>query len=107
MGAYNTLIVNSKCSNCNQETDIRIQFKYGDLWLYEYQINQELKWGGNDYGKKDAKKVIVDCVGEECKKCGVSVDYLIFVEDNIIRTFEKNRGQYDFLSSNQYYLVIE
>ncbi|BBH22961.1 hypothetical protein Back11_43060 [Paenibacillus baekrokdamisoli] len=45
------------------------------MWDYEYFINDEIKWGGNDTGKKGLKKV-VDGVAEPCEKCNEIVDYL-------------------------------
>jgi hypothetical protein len=107
MSAYNTITVNSKCCNCNEEAQVRIQFRFGDTWDYEYQIGDILRWGGNDIGKKDVVKVVLDGVAEPCKKCDAVVDYLIFVENNVIKSFERNYGQYNFVFSDDYYLIIE
>ena len=107
MSAYNTLTVNSKCCNCKKETEIKIQFKFGDTWDYEYRLGDAITWGGNDVGKKDAKKVVVDGTAEECIHCGSSVDYLIFVENDVIKSFEKNSGQFDFNHSEGYYLILK
>lgn len=107
MSAYNTLIVNSTCNNCNEETQLRIQFRFGDTWDYEYRINDEIKWGGNDVGRKEVRKVVLDGVSEPCKRCIMAVNYLIFIEKNTIKSFEVNVGQFDFDLSDDYYLIIE
>ena len=106
MGAYNTLLVNAKCSNCKNETQIRIQFRYGSTWNYEYNLYDQIRWGGNDIGRKDAKKVVIDCTAEPCDKCGEIVEYIIKVEDNVIKSFEDNKGQYDFSASEDYYIIL-
>ena len=107
MDVYNTLIVNSKCFNCKQETQIKIQFRYGDTWDYEYKIGERMRWDGNNVGKEDVRKVVLDGVAEPCKKCNIAVDYLIFIINNEIKSFEKNNGQYNFYSTDDYYLIIE
>jgi len=107
MGAFNTLIINSKCNQCKIETEIRIQFKYGDTWDYKYHIGDKIVWGGNSIGKEDAKKVVLDGTSEDCIQCGVSIDYLIFIENNTITSFEVNDGQFDFRPSDGYYLILE
>jgi hypothetical protein len=107
MSAYNTLVVNTKCCNCNEETRTRIQFRYGDTWDYEYQIGEDIRWGGNDIGNRNARRVVLDGASEPCKICDKVMDYLIFIENNVIKSVEKNYGQYNFTSSEDYYFIIE
>ncbi|SDO04637.1 hypothetical protein SAMN04487897_107182 [Paenibacillus sp. yr247] len=82
MSAYNILVVQSKCCSCHQDSKIKIQFKFGDTWDYKYFISDEIRWGGNDTGKKGLKKVVVDGVAEPCEKCNEIVYYLIYIEND-------------------------
>ena len=107
MGAYNTLVMRSKCSNCDQETDISIQFKFGSTWNYKYLLNDEIIWGANDKGIKGMKRVVLDGVSEDCNKCNETADYLIYIENDIIKSVELNTGQYDFNNSEGYFLILE
>lgn len=107
MSAYNTLFLKSLCRNCHEEVQIKIQFKFGDTWDYKYCIHDKIRWGGNDIGKPNLKKVVLDGVAEPCENCKETVDYLIFIERDIIESIEENKGQYDFNLSEGYYLVLE
>ncbi|EGO63756.1 hypothetical protein [Acetonema longum] len=107
MGAYNTLKVCRQCDKCQRDIQLIIQFKYGDTWQYEYEIGDNLKWGGHDIGIKGAKKVILDGVAKECPFCKAELDYIIHLENDKIISIELNKGQYDFRNSNGYYLIIE
>jgi hypothetical protein len=107
LSAYNTLIVQSQCRSCHQETQIKIQFKFGDTWDYKYFIKDEIGWGGNDFGKKGLKKVVLDGVSEPCEKCKAIVEYLIYVEKDVIQSVEENKGQYNFNDSEGYFLVLD
>ena len=106
MGAYNTLVVKSKCANCGEDTILKIQFKYGELWNYSYSLNDEIKFKEDELKGVD-KLVVLDGFAEECEYCGQYVNYLIFVEDGIIKSFKKNDGEYDFSDSDGYYLILK
>lgn len=104
MGAYNELKI-GRCENCQSDVEIRIQFKYGDVWQYEYKMKDVLKWGGNDTGISDARKVILDGIAARCEICGKEVDYVIHLEFNKIKSIERNLGQYHFCSEP--YIIVE
>jgi len=104
MGAYNVLVID-RCGNCQSNIEVSIQFKYGDVWQYEYKIGDVLKWGGNDVGIKDARKVVVDGIATPCNICGKELDYVINLELNRVKSTEPNLGQYRFCKES--YIIIE
>jgi len=93
---YNTLIVESVCPFCFERTNIKIQFRYGKIWDYIYYVNDEIKWGEEDAGTQGKTLVVLDGAGEECEACLEAVDYLIFVEKDIIKSVRQNQGEYQF-----------
>lgn len=107
MGAYNTLVVKSVCSSCKNSTTLKIQFKYGDTWNYHYHLNEPIKWKGNDVGVAGAKRVVLDGVAGPCELCNEINDYLVFVDNDVIVSCAANLGQFDFSTSEGYYLVLE
>lgn len=70
MGAFNTVGCHLACPNCGATATLRIQFKYGDSWQYEYEVGDRIRWDGNDNGAPGAKRVVVDGVTESCPRCG-------------------------------------
>jgi hypothetical protein len=107
MGAYNTLKIKTKCNGCSKEKDLLIQFKYGDTWDYQYNLGEKLRWGGNDIGIEGAKKVALDGVSEPCKDCMAVSDYIIFLEKDVISSFEINQNQFHFEDEEGYYTILE
>lgn len=107
MGLYNTLKANLTCSKCNKKSEFEIQFKYGNVRLFEYKIGDMLLWGRKNTGIRTTKKVVLDGVSTPCKYCGVDNEFLIYVYCNKIASVETNNGQYDFLKNNEYYIVLD
>jgi hypothetical protein len=97
MGLFSTLIVDSKCANCGMDTTLHIQFKYGELWNYCYSLNDEIRCEDEKAVEKSRKLVVLDGAAEECKHCCKYVDYLIFVEKGVIKSFKKNDSDGDYL----------
>lgn len=85
MGAFNTVQAECDCPICGKIGLFEIQFKYGDTWQHSYSVGDLLKWGGNDVGQKNVKKVRIESIGGPCPNCGS--DFLecdVFVTDNRI-----------------------
>lgn len=89
MSALNILIAKVSCPNCQQGQDCRIQFKYGDAAFDVYHLGDTLKWGRNNIGSPDFKRVMVYGIAEStvcsyCESDCLIEEFDIFVENNII-----------------------
>ena len=106
MGAFNVLTVNCRCASCGAEGEQRLQFKYGDTWQFEYRLGDALSWGGNDKGQLGARRVVVDAISD-CGQCGAFADYEIFVENDVLTSFQLASGMYDFGALPEDFIVLE
>ncbi|UFP94208.1 hypothetical protein [Gloeobacter morelensis] len=108
MGAFNVVKVERTCPSCNETVELRVQFKYGDTWQYEYRIGDRLRWGGNDTGKPGAKRVVVYGIDEHCPYCGLEEgDYEVWLENDVIVSVQPSTGAYDFVNTQEVYIVVE
>lgn len=115
MGAFNTLIAELHCPRCGQAFEDRVQFKYGDTWQFEYRLGDTLRWGGSDFGKPGAKKVVVDgCPENGCPECGLGAtaqrpfwDLYVMVLDDVLSAVETTDGRFAFDSERGEYVVVE
>jgi hypothetical protein len=108
MSAYNTVISTQVCGSCGNEINLVVQFKYGDVWQYQYHIGDILNWGGNDAGRKDAARVVVDGVAERCPICNFEgADYEVWIENNRIISVHPASGEYDFVNCQETYIILE
>jgi hypothetical protein len=94
MGAFNTLVTDVQCSNCNNTYKGNIQFKYGDTWQFEYKLGDKLKWGGNDIGISGSPKVKVYGIlhNDTCPIChqiNLNEEFDIYVENDIITSITR------------------
>ena len=105
MGHYNTLFVESICTSCYSKTTLKIQFMYGEIWDHIYRLGDELLWGLNNVGEQGEKHVVIDGEAEECDSCGETVDYLIFVEDDVIKSIRQNDGEYHFFGTDGFIVL--
>lgn len=106
MGAFNTLRCSRRCHSCGQDVELRLQFKYGDTWQYEYAIGDMLRWGGNDTGVPNAARVVLDAVSEPCPSCGFSDDFEVFVEYNELKYIQRSTGSFDFVAAQEPFIVL-
>ena len=106
MGIYNTLIVESVCPCCGGRATLKIQFRYGEVWDYTYFIDDEIRWGSENTGVPGEKMVVLDGVAEACELCDESSDYLIFLENDLIKYVRQNQGEYRFFDTDGF-LVLE
>lgn len=74
MSAFNVLITDVPYLNCGRQYSSRIQFKYGGTVFLQYYLGDTIKWGANNIGNSDFKKVKVYGIVEEdnCPLCGSS-----------------------------------
>jgi len=106
MVRYNTLIMESYCPNCHEKTTLKIQFQYGEVWDYIYFFGDEIKWGSEESETKGKKLIVLDGYAETCEACDESADYLIFIENNIIKSARQNHGEYQFFGTEGF-IVLE
>lgn len=107
MGAFNVLQVRTRCPLCKEQVELRLQFKYGDTWQLEYELGDQLRWGGNDIGKPDANRVVLDAPAEPCPNCGFGADFEIFVENGKIEKFQPASHEYDFAAHHESFIVLD
>jgi hypothetical protein len=92
MGAFNTLHTPINCTNCAHSFDIRVQFKFGEVWQYQYYLKNKIKCRSNDNRFSGHFKVEVYGIAEnvKCPYCEYanSEEYDILIEDNVIRKIE-------------------
>ena len=106
MTNHNTLITEAVCPHCLEKATLKIQFQYGEVWDYIYQIGDELRWGSEDDEIPEHKLVVIDGVSEDCEICDETSDYVIFAENNILKSVSQNYGEYLFLGAEGF-LVLE
>lgn len=107
MGAFNVLQVRASCPSCEEEVDLRLQFKYGDTWQLEYEVGDELRWGGNDIGTPSAARVVLDAPAEPCPNCGFQGDFEIFVENGRISKVQLASHAYNFAAHHESFIVLD
>lgn len=105
MGSFNTLITELTCPDCGQQSQARIQFKFGNNWQFEYRTGETITWGGNDMGDPNHKKVKLYGIIElthcpYCNKNSIPEEYDIFVADNVIVGFSPIESIEDYLDGN-------
>lgn len=86
MAAFNTVSVKRlvPCTRCGDEGSIEVQFAYGDTQQLHYGMGDEIRWGGNDVGDRDAEHVFILGTPEYCRRCGVLVpeEYVLHIKQN-------------------------
>ena len=107
MGRCNTLFVESICSSCYSKTTLKIQFMYGEIWDHIYRLGDEIWWGTNNVGVPGEKQVVIDGEAEECDSCGETVDYLVFIEGDVIKSIRQNDGEYQFFGTEGFIVLEE
>ncbi|MBX3255087.1 MAG: hypothetical protein KF862_13170 [Chitinophagaceae bacterium] len=108
MSAFNTVKLIWKDPEFQRIYNIQVQFKYGDVWQHEYKVGDFLKWGANDLGDPSSKKVVVEGILEGDKLEENMPDLFdIIIENNQIKAVLPSSGKYDFLSTDNDFIVIE
>ena len=108
MGAYNTVKVRWRDPRTGQTHQLIVQFKYGDAWQHEYQVGDELKWGGNDKGQHNVHRVVVDGALENIDVVPEApTDFEVHIIDNRIAEVRPASGRYDFVRSHHAYIILD
>lgn len=108
MGLYNRLHVRIKCEQCEQLFDIFIQFKFGSLGLFEYEIGDTIKWlKTNDIDRAKLRYVKVYGIREDdlpcsnCNSINENEEYDIFIENDVIKSIEQMADYEDYLQDSK------
>ncbi len=105
MGAFNTVRADVECPNCQFKSEFEIQFKFGDVWQFEYRVGDRLSWGGNDAGSPGHKKVLLLGMGGPCPNCGENFQlFHILLEMDRIAEVCPATGDYTF-DRNEYLIL--
>lgn len=108
MGAYNTVKAQQICPTCGNLVTFAIQFKYGDVWQYDYHIGDFLTWGGNAIGVPGHKRVVVDAIAENCSVCrSEGPEFELYLEDDQIIAVKPFSNTHDFVACQESYIVLE
>lgn len=110
MGAFNTVHIKWRDPQTSEIVEFKVQFKYGDTWQYDYQVGDLLKWGGNDIGNKDAKRVVVDgCLDTDIPITFPSLpeDFEVYIVNGRIEKVIPATGRFDFVKSNDSFIILE
>lgn len=108
MGAFNTVTAPWTDPATGNSHQLTVQFKYGDVWQHEYQIGDTLNWGGNDVGRREDRRVVVDGVLEgEPSILGVPEDFEVHIVNNKIDRVIPATGAYDFVNASDTFIVLE
>jgi hypothetical protein len=86
---------------------LKIQFRYGEIWDHIYSLEDEIRWGYENAGEQGKKLVVLDGEAEPCDSCDETVDYLVFVENDVIKTVKVNSGEYSFFNMVDAFIVLE
>lgn len=112
MGLFNTVRLLCYNPQSDQHVDIKVQFKYGETWQYEYEVGAILKWGGTslDVGNKDFKCVVadgaLDSFSGELEALGVPEDFEVYIVNGKIEKVIPATGQFDFFKAQETFIVV-
>jgi hypothetical protein len=85
MGAFNTLSIEWLNTKSGKKFDVVLQFKYGEVWQYEYKIGDVLKWGDVSEGDRFAREVLIEAIVEnDFEENGLPEYFEILLKDNVI-----------------------
>ena len=80
MGCFNVLIHEVRCRQCAKEYVSRSQFKYGELWDYEYVLGQQVRLCAED----DAGDcVVAELLLDNCPACGDDDNRQLLIEGGV------------------------
>ena len=110
MGLFNTVQTHDRCPSCDNEVNLKVQFKYGDVYQHHYQLGDVIKWDSNhprtNVGTPGHRKVVVEGI-EDCPACKAEADYEVWLENDKIVALRRASGAYDFSATEEGYIIIE
>jgi hypothetical protein len=110
MSAYNTLSINVECLHCGKKYESKLQFKAGEVWQYDYQLNDLIK---DSPGDKSIARRKIKAYGiledEICPNCGNvnKEDYEILIDRGLIKGYQvaTDISRYIFPNNTDFYIV--
>jgi len=105
MGFFNTLQIYDNCPNCGKRVFLTIQFKYGENWMHDYKIGDDIIWGQSNIGEKLDNCILVSAISEECPICNECSDYIVKIEKNVIQQVYADKIQLS--AKEEGYCIIE
>jgi len=108
MGMFNILTADVACPQCGKTAEVRMQFKFGEKWLHEYRVGDQIRWGHRqdpDEGRPGLSKVAVDAIVDSEPACCGTEDFVVIVERDVITGVLPYTGQFDF--SQQTWVLID
>lgn len=97
MGMFNMVRTLGRCSDCGEEQDFSVQFKYGNLRQHAYSVGDEILWGGHpQVGSDPAEHVMVSGISD-CRRCYREQEWDIEVRNGRIVAALPSNGQTDYL----------
>lgn len=113
MSAFNVLLADVPCLNCGKQYVCRIQFKYGSTAFLQYHPGDVIKWGANNIGNAEFRKVIVYGIAETdrcplCSSIKIIEEFDIFINNNfIVRIAPMENIECYLTEGNSEYVVLK
>jgi hypothetical protein len=92
---YNVVKSKMHCAECGEVSVRSVQFCYGNLRGWEYEVGDCLTWGVPQEGDATETYVVVRGLSS-CPKCRARAESDIFVRDGRVQSVEPSSGRYDF-----------
>ena len=110
MGLFNTVHTLAKCPACKNEVNLKVQFKYGDVYQHHYQLGDVIKWDRDhartNVGTPGRRKVVVEGV-DDCPVCEAEGDYEVWLENDKIVAVKVASSAYDFSATEASHIIVE
>lgn len=106
----NLCITDEKCPLCQKRSVFSLQFRYGDVWAYDYQLGEIVRFSGGetDVGSPGHRRVVLYGLENRCDNCHAEgyFEAYIFLENDKICSYSPATGLYDF-SNDEDFIVLE
>ena len=105
MGLFNTVAATLTCPKCGVSSEVRVQFKYGQTWQYDYKLGERLRWGKPQRGEAGCAEVVVNGV-DICPACKDEWDLYVFVSHDVLDSVRFADGTHDFFGTGETFIVL-
>ncbi len=92
---YNSVNCKLHCAACLEESVREVQFCYGNLRGWQYEVGDRLTWGVPQEGDARETHVVVRGLSS-CPKCGTQAQFDVYVRDGRIESVDRSSGSDDF-----------
>jgi hypothetical protein len=106
MGMYSEIRAQLQCDYCGSTNEVRVQFKYGNLYDHEYAVGDKIVWGRFQVGDPSERRVVARGIAG-CPKCGQNAYFDILIENGCVRSVIPANGLYDYHHGEGNYVVLE